>query len=409
MPAPIVMISSYPPRLCGIATFCEEAREFIRKANPDREVLVISHTDGEGEGVFPLIDMRRRDWIKPVVAKVRELGPYAVHIQHEYGLYEYYDSRGIGDNNAGFINLLDHLNDWPTIVEPHTVHGRLRNVEAEFVYKVTEASDIVLFKCHFQKWRLDWTFSARGWKTPRNIMIVPHGARSDYRWGVHEIHKLRRELGLNGESQLAKHVVGLVGWIQNNKRWDILTSMWEDVHDKILQTSGVDWDLLAAGTMRDPNHRAEYEKYVSSIEVLRNKGLAHFYEFIPRGEPYYKVMAICDFIVLPSVDETQSGTLARIISLNKPYITSAPMEGLTAQTLESEGGLLFTTKEMLSRCVVRLACDEGLRMELGSNLRRYLDKVVSWEVVARQYRQANELAHEARKTPGGRVEFPEEF
>ncbi len=33
---PIVMISSDPPRLCGIATFCEEAREFILKANPDR-------------------------------------------------------------------------------------------------------------------------------------------------------------------------------------------------------------------------------------------------------------------------------------------------------------------------------------------------------------------------------------
>ena len=409
MPTPIVMISSYPPRLCGIATFCEEAREFIRKANPGREVLVISHTDGEGEGVFPLIDMRRRDWIKPVVAKVRELKPYAVHIQHEYALYEYYDSRSVGDNNAGFLNLLDHLNDWPIIVEPHTVHGRLRNVEAEFIYKMTEAADIVLFKCHFQKWRLDWTFSGRGWKTPRNIMIVPHGARSDYRWGVHEIPKLRRDLGLDGESHLSKHLVGLVGWIQNNKRWDILTSMWEEIHDEILQTSGVDWDLLAAGTMRDPNHRAEYEKYVSSIEVLRNKGLAHFYEFVPRGEPYYKVMAICDFIVLPSVDETQSGTLARIISLNKPYITSAPMEGLTAQTLESEGGLLFTTKEMLARRVVCLACDEGLRMQLGSNLRRYLDEVVSWEVVAGQYRQAYELANQARKTPGGRVELPEEF
>ncbi|MFW6181115.1 MAG: hypothetical protein ACOC8N_05145 [Spirochaetota bacterium] len=49
-------------------------------------------------------------------------------------------------------------------------------------------------------------------------------------------------------------------------------------------------------------------------------------------------MAICDFIVLPSTDETQSGTLARIIALNKPFITTAPVEGLTAQTLESEGG-----------------------------------------------------------------------
>ena len=28
---PIVMISSYPPRLCGICTFCEEACEFIRR------------------------------------------------------------------------------------------------------------------------------------------------------------------------------------------------------------------------------------------------------------------------------------------------------------------------------------------------------------------------------------------
>ncbi|MEQ8187418.1 MAG: hypothetical protein ABRQ39_05545 [Candidatus Eremiobacterota bacterium] len=42
----IVIISSYPPRFCGIATFAEEAREFIQKANPDKKVLVISHTDG---------------------------------------------------------------------------------------------------------------------------------------------------------------------------------------------------------------------------------------------------------------------------------------------------------------------------------------------------------------------------
>ena len=96
---PIVMISSYPPRLCGIATFTEEAREFIQKANPQRDVLVISHTDGRGEGVFPIIDMRRWDWWRPVAEKIEELNPYAVHLEHEYGLYEYHDQRGIGDNN----------------------------------------------------------------------------------------------------------------------------------------------------------------------------------------------------------------------------------------------------------------------------------------------------------------------
>ncbi|MCK4625997.1 MAG: hypothetical protein KAV00_11845, partial [Phycisphaerae bacterium] len=352
MPSPIVMISSYPPRLCGIATFCEEAREFIQKHNPDRDVLVISHTDGEGDGVYPIIDMSQRDWWRPVAAKIRQLQPYVIHIEHEYGLYEYHDSRGAGDGNEGFLALLDAISEFPIVVEPHTVHGRLTAFEANFLYKLAQRTHVVLFKCHYQKWRLDWNFHGRGWETPRNIMVVPHGARPDRRWAVSEVPKLREELGLNNVKTLGPHLVGLIGWIQSNKRWDILTSMWEEIAKTIEEKTGQDWDLLAAGTMRDINHKADYEKYKHEVDILEDKGLAHYYEFVPRGERYYKMMAVCDFVVLPSTDETQSGTLARIIALNKPFITTAPMEGLTAQTLESGGGLLFTNKDMLREHVV---------------------------------------------------------
>jgi len=387
-------VSSYPPRHCGIATFCEEARQFIQKANPDRQVLVISHNDGEGEGVFPLIDIARNDWWKAVAGKIEDLAPYVVHIEHEYGLYEYRDPRGIGDSNEGFLNLLEAIGDIPTVVEPHTIHGRLRDYEADFIYRLCQRSHVVLFKCHYQKWRLDWTFPGKGWLTPRNIMVVPHGARPDKRWPPEEIPLLRKQFGLD-KVGLADHVVGMVGWIQSNKRWDILLDMWEEIHDEIKRRTGEEWDLLAAGSMRDPHHKKDYEEWKADVEVLAGKGIAHYHEFIPRGDEYYKLMAVCDFIVLPSVDETQSGTLARIIALNKPFITSAPMEGLTAQTLESEGGLLFTTKEMLRRKVIQLACDENLRFELGGNLKRYLDKVVSWELVARQYNEAYKLARKA--------------
>jgi glycosyltransferase involved in cell wall biosynthesis len=406
--APIVMISSYPPRLCGIGTFCEEAREFIQKRHPEREVLVISHTDGQGEGVFPMIDLAKRNWWKPVVRKIEELNPYVVHIEHEYGLYEYRDSRGRGDGSRGFLAMLEAMNKWPLVVEPHTIHGRLRDYEANFIDRLCQLTDLVIFKCHYQKWRLDWHFSGRGRETPRNISVIPHGARPDRRWPPEAIPLLRQELGLDKIPYLGKHLVGLVGWIQSNKRWDILTSMWEEIVQEIERRTGQQWDLLAAGAMRDPNHRPDYEKYKAEVEFLEAKGLAHYYEFIPRGEIYYKVMAICDFIVLPTVDETQSGTLARIIALNKPYITTAPMEGLTAQTLESEGGLLFTTKEMLRQKVIRLACDEELRFALGNNLRRYLEEVVSWEIVARQYDEAYELAREAKRS-GKKIELPLEF
>jgi len=404
---PIVMVSSYPPRLCGIATFCEEAREFIQKRHPEREVLVISHLDGEGEGVIPLIDMSRKDWWRPVADKLHEIKPYAVHIEHEYGLYEFKEN-GSGDGNAGFLEFLSEIGDLPTVVEPHTVHGRLTEREAMFVREVAARIDILMLKCHYQKWRMEWTFSSRAWDVPRNVMIVPHGARPDRRWGVEDVPRIREELGLDKVDHLAPHLVGLIGWIQSNKRWDILTSMWEDIAREIKKKTGQDWDLLAAGTWRDPAHLPDYEKYKAELEVLEQKGLAHYYEFVPRGEQYYKAMAVCDFIVLPSLDETQSGTLARIIALNKPFVTTAPMEGLTTQTLESEGGVLFTDRTMLKKKVLRLACDEDLRMELGNNLHNYLDKVVSWEVIARQYDKAYALARAAKRT-GTPPELPPEF
>jgi glycosyltransferase involved in cell wall biosynthesis len=394
---PIVMVSSYPPRLCGIATFTEEAREFIQKANPGRKVIVISHTDGQGEDVFPLIDMSHSDWWKPVAVKIKELNPYAVHLEHEYGLYEYVDKRGVGDNNKRFLRLLEAIGDYPIVVEPHTIHGRLRETEEDFVFQLCQKSDVVLFKCHYQKWRLDWHFSGGEEEAVRNVMVVPHGARPDKRWGMHEIPGLRKELGL-AENGLADHVVGMIGWIQSNKRWDILLSMWDEIHEEIKRRSGKGWDLSAAGAVRDPNHEGDYERWKGETQELEDKGIAHYREFIPRGEIYYKMLAVCDFIVLPSTDETQSGTLARVIAVNKPYITTAPMEGLTAQTLESQGGLLFTTKDMLKQQVIRLACDEQLRLELGENLKRYLDEVVSWEVVVGQYFQAYELARKSKQS-----------
>ncbi|MGB2958675.1 MAG: glycosyltransferase, partial [Bacteroidota bacterium] len=290
---------------------------------------------------------------------------------------------------------------------PHTIHGRLRDVEADFIYRMCHRAHLVLFKCAYQKWRLDWSFLMHDWEVPRNIMVVPHGARSDKRWGLHEIPALREEFGLE-EKGLADHVVGMVGWIQSNKRWDILLSMWEEIREEIKEKTGKEWDLLAAGTMRDANHKKDYESWKAEVQLLADRGIAHYHEFIPRGDAYYKMMAVCDFIILPSTDETQSGTLARIIALNKPYITTAPMEGLTSQTLESEGGLLFTTKQMLKRKVIQLACDEELRMKLGENLKRYLETVVSWEVVASQYNEAYELARTACKTDKP-VVLPPEF
>ena len=273
---------------------------------------------------------------------------------------------------------------------------------------MSQRADVLIFKCHYQKWRLDWIFAGRGWKTPLDVMVIPHGSRADKRWGVDEIPKLRQEIGLNHLSHIGKHMVGLVGWIQSNKRWDILTSMWEGIASEIKDRTGEHWDLLAAGTVRDPDHLEDFQKYRTDIEILEKKGLAHYYEFIPRGDIYYKIMALCDFIVLPSTDETQSGTLARIIALNKPFITTAPMEGLTAQTWKAEQVSFFHDQEGLSAesdpagMAIRISDSSWAKSEIVSG------EFVSWEVVSSQYDQAMNWPAK-RKGRLARIELPLEF
>ncbi len=393
---PIVLISSFPPRTDHVASFCEEAREFIRRQNPGRPVLVISHVEARGEGVLPLIDTSLRKWWRPVAARLDELKPHVVHIQHDPGLYERLDEEGESDQQRGFIELLEAVAHWPLVLEPHTVPGRMLDTEADFLYKLCRLADVVLFKCHYQKWRIEWTFPTLGRKVPANIMIVPHGARPDRRYGVHEVPQLRRDLGLDQVPNLAQHLVGLIGWIRSRRRWDILTGMWEEIGREIQQRTGHRWDLLAGGAVNEAPSGDDYERYRGDIRQLERKGLAHYYEFTPQGDTFYKMLGVCDFIVLPSTDETQSHTLARIIALNKPFITSAPMEGLTAQTIESGGGLLFTNQQMLREAVIQLACDEHLRLRLGNQLRSYLDEVVSWDIVARTYNQVYDLARRAK-------------
>jgi hypothetical protein len=84
------------------------------------------------------------------------------------------------------------------------------------------------------------------------------------------------------------------------------------------------------------------------------------------------------------------------------------MEGLTAQTLESEGGLLFTSKKMLKEKVIKLACNKNMRIEFSNNLKKYLNEVVSWEIVVKQYKYAYKLAR-LKKIKSVEVNLPPDF
>ena len=386
-PKPLVVVSSYPPRKCGIATFTEEALEFVRAHLPEHPIHIVSHLDGQGPNVHPILDQQDFNWPEKVGAYIEQLDPYVVHLEHEYGLYSYTDpATGQHDNNERFIRLLTYLREAgiPTLVETHTVHGRYTEAEERFLRQLVASCTTWILKCDYQRWRMEWNFKER----PENVLVVPHGARPD-KLNL-DAETCKEQLGLN--ELRGKKVLGLIGWIQTNKRWDLILDQWESLRSEVLEQTGEEWMLLCAGNMRDPNDTAFFQMCKAKAQELERKGIARYVEFDPRGEMYYEMMACFDVVALPSLDETQSGTLARIFALGKPYITSAPLEGLTSQTVESEAGMLFSNQATLQRGLIKLMANTHLRAELHAHAVDYLQKVVSWDVVAEQYLDAYALA-----------------
>jgi len=263
---PLVVVSSYPPRKCGIATFIEEALEFVRAHLPERPIHIVSHLDGQGPQVHPILDQQDPDWPEKVSSYIQQLSPYAVHLEHEYGLYQYTDPiTGSKDNNERFIQLLALLRDAgiPTIVEAHTVHGRYTEAEERFLRQLVATCTTLILKCDYQRWRMEWNFHER----PENVVVIPHGARPD-KLDL-DPEDCKRRLGLN--ELVGKPVLGLIGWIQTNKRWDLILDQWEDLRRAVLEQTGQEWMLLCAGNMRDPNDTEFFEMCRTKAQALEQR------------------------------------------------------------------------------------------------------------------------------------------
>lgn len=407
---PLVVVTTLPARVTGIATFVEEAPEFIATHMPERRIVVICHRDETAVSsrfeCWPIIDVSDERWPEVVATKLGELNPYCIHLQHEYSLYARLGTEAQNRLSGGLLRLLELGGDWPVFLELHTVHSRLHTDEEDFIARLADLCQILSFKCDYQKWRLEYRFSTEGRSIPRNVAVIPHGARPDLRYGPCDVVRFKRELGL-AELE-GKRLAGLVGWMQNSKRWDLVTQVWPELKEAIRDQTGQDWILFAAGDVRDASHLENFELFKAEVTRLEEHGLARYFQFAPQGEMYYKTLALCDFVILPMLDETQSGTLSRIIALNKPFITTAPLEEFTSVTVESEGGLLFTNRETLKRGIMRLATQEELRWQLGEKLRLFLARRVSWDKVAKQYVKCYQLCRYS-KTSNTPIRFPLDF
>jgi len=164
----VAIVSTYPPRACGIGTFSNDLRGGLLAADGVREVDVVAIVRDEAAVQAPEVVARiRQDRGGDYVAAARVLdrcGEDVVVIQHEYGIFG-------GPDGAYALALARELRQ-PMVLTLHTVLASPLVHQAESLRGLCEVATLV---CVFTETARRMVLDAK-LVAPERVRVVPHGA-----------------------------------------------------------------------------------------------------------------------------------------------------------------------------------------------------------------------------------------
>jgi glycosyltransferase involved in cell wall biosynthesis len=166
----LAIVSTYPPRRCGIATFARDLAVALADAAPDVRVEICA-LDRDGLAypatVRTVIRQDERPDYRQAAAELAASEVDAVVIQHEYGIFGGADGAWITDLAAELHRL-----GVPYLVTLHTVLSRPSQSQAGPLYRLCRnASAVTVFTETARRLAVD-----TGIAPPDRIVHVPHGA-----------------------------------------------------------------------------------------------------------------------------------------------------------------------------------------------------------------------------------------
>ncbi len=369
------MVTSWPPRHCGIATYSQDLVRALRKEG--HEVHVVTFSDGGRRGeksvhramkVKRNRELRDAGWDERLFDKIADINPDVVHIQHEYGLYLYDDDHSAALFRAFYRWKVE--SEIPVVVTYHSVYTVLDRVEAIYMDIALKLTSAAVVHEEFQKNNLPINIG----RVPDNVYVIPHGAKD-----VKADKKAKADFGLRG-----KKVVGLIGWWEPNKGFERVVKLWP----KIRKAVGSKAVLVVAGDARPGSSSGQIYKPKLLKAVQKSKAGKSIKvitgSFTP--EEYDRILSTFDLMVLPYSRASQSGNLAHAFALGIPCVATA-MEGLKAEIEISKAGLTVPPDDDLElmQSISHLMKHDELRKRYAKNAAKYVTKQLKWSIVARKH------------------------
>lgn len=298
--ASVGFVSTYPPTVCGLASFTASLRSAI----------ATTRGSPSGLGVLRLVDGVRDGWGRDSVHVHRRGDPTSlrsgtrrlnsfdvVSIQHEFGIYGGPDGREV-------LDLVDRL-DVPVATTFHTMLAEPTRDQRSIVERLVAKSQRAVVMSHTAAERLVAHYDV----DPDRVAVIPHG--TDPRFAGPSL--------ANGDRPLAL-TWGLIG---PGKGLEVAIEACAQLADLVPQPR-----YLIAGATHPNVRRESGEAYRNGlVEMVHRLGLEGMVEFDDRyleAEELARLVRSADLVVLPyaSVDQVTSGVLVEAISASKPVIAT---------------------------------------------------------------------------------------
>ena len=363
--AEVLVITSYPPRECGIATYSQDLIKALNnKFDKSFSLKVCALEAGKSGFNYPdevkyvLDTTDAKSYLKLAQTINRDKQIQIVLIQHEFGFYH--------EQEEAFLRFIYEMTK-PIVVVFHTVLPSPDVLLKEKVQNIAIACRSIIVMTNTSAQIL-----IKDYEVPeQKIAVIAHGTHL-----VQHLSEafLKEKYGLKG-----RKVLTTFGLLSAGK--SVETTL--DALPAIVKTNP-EVIFLIIGKTHPEVVKWEKEKYRDMLEAkVKALGLEHHVRFI---NSYLALPELLEYLQLTDIylfttndpNQAVSGTFAYAMSCGCPII-STPIPH-AKEVLTKDTGIIFDFRksDQLAAGVIKLLNDEPLRRHIGINT---LQKIVStaWE------------------------------
>lgn len=362
----VLLITSYPPRECGIATYSQDLLKALNNKFADSFALKVCAVECENtvrnypkEVEYVLNTQQKSHYLSLLNTINRNNNIKLVLIQHEFGLYEQ-------SNSVDFLQFIYSINK-PIVLVFHTV---LPNPDAVFQTKVKRiaaacASIIVMTKNSAVILNRDYGVSEA------KIKVIPHGTHL-----VPHLDKavLKGKYGFSG-----KKIISTFGLINSGKSIETTLDALPDIIKRTPEVLFLVIGKTHSGVVQSEGetYRKMLEQKVDTLNLHNHVQFIN--EFLPLAD-LLNYLQLTDIYLFTSKDPNQavSGTFCYAMSCGCPII-STPIPHAKEVLTEKTGIIVdFEHPQQLANSVNMLLGDDALRQSISINILQEM-AVTAWE------------------------------